>query len=288
MHNLLAKQIINVLVDVDNMVKHLPRNVDAPEKCRFDAPFMPCKFTTILKPMQKNHPGFASYAQRHEQIQINLENDDYENIESFYEKNQISSDEDYFRILEAGIIRPKVFLKRQPRENSHNPFNPFILNILQSNTDLQFIVEEYSCAAYVVEYVNKTNRGISNLQRQTLEIMNEHPEFEIVEITRKMSVNILNTVEMTIQEAAWYLLREPMSKSSVSVVYISTVWPIERQCIRRKRKDLEDMNTDKNSTNVWKENWFDKYEQRPEEIEELTLAQFVAKYTKNSRGIYIL
>ena len=63
------------------------------------------------------------------------------------------------------VTRPRVFLKRLPAEKWHNPFNPFIFNILKSNTDIQFITEEYSCAAYVVEYVNKTNKRISNLQQ---------------------------------------------------------------------------------------------------------------------------
>jgi hypothetical protein len=49
------------------------------------------------------------------------------------------------------------FLKRQPSEKWHNGFNPFLLSIFKSNMDIQFITEEYSCAAYVVEYVNKTN-----------------------------------------------------------------------------------------------------------------------------------
>lgn len=62
--------------------------------------------------------------------------------------------------------------------------------------DIQFITEEYSCAAYVVEYVNKTNRGISNLQRQIIQALDEHPEFDIVDVTRKMSVDMLDTVEM--------------------------------------------------------------------------------------------
>lgn len=53
--------------------------------------------------MQKNHPGYVSYAQRYKHLQINLENNDYESIESFYEENHISSDEDYFCILQ-GII----------------------------------------------------------------------------------------------------------------------------------------------------------------------------------------
>lgn len=56
-------------------------------------------------------------------------------------------------------------------------------------------------AYYVVHYVNKTTREISNLHN-IVEIINEHPEFDIVEITRKMSVDVLHSIEMTSQEAA--------------------------------------------------------------------------------------
>ncbi|GFU38939.1 helitron_like_N domain-containing protein [Trichonephila clavipes] len=171
-----------------------------------------------------------------------------------------ASDEEYVNVIRAGINRPKVFPKRQPHEKWHNPFNPFIMNIVQSNTDFQFITEEYSCAAYVVEYINKTNRGVSNLQRKIIEVMDEHPEFDIFEITRNISINLLNHTEITSQEAAWYLLREPMSKSSTIIVYIPTVWPIERQRIKKTMKALSELDDD--CTDIWKENWFDKYEKK--------------------------
>jgi hypothetical protein len=83
--------------------------------------------------------------------------------------------------------------------------------------DFQIITDEYSCVQYAVEYVNKTNTGTSNLQRSIIEVMNEHPEFDIIKIIRKMSIDILNTIEMSNQEAVWYLLQEPMSKSSIKV-----------------------------------------------------------------------
>lgn len=40
--------------------------------------------------------------------------------------------------------------------------------------------------------------------------MNEHLEFDVVEITRNMTVSILNTVEISSQEAKLYLFREPV------------------------------------------------------------------------------
>nr|KAF7431628.1 hypothetical protein H0235_004552 [Vespula pensylvanica] len=257
------------------------------QKYRFEAPFMPCRSTIILKPMKKEEPGFAEYVRDYKSIRTNLATCDYRDINAFYKDNHIFSDEHYTNILRAGITRPTVFVKREPSEKWHNTFNPFILNVLQSNIDIQFILEEYSCAAYVAEYISKTNKGISNLQRQIIEIMIEHPEFDIVEITRKMTVDMLHTVEITSQEAAWYLLREPMSKSSTVIAYIPTSRPIERQRIQRTQEELAREDLDYESIDIWKENWFDKYENRPEEFENISLAQFVANYVRNANNTYV-
>jgi len=89
--------------------------------------------------------------------------------------------------------------------------------------DIQLITDEYSCANYISEYVNKCSRGVSQFQRVIMQSMDDHPEFDIVDITWLIGVNMLNSLEMTSQEAAWYLLREPMSKSSAVIVYIPTV-----------------------------------------------------------------
>lgn len=255
------------------------------QKCRFEAPFMPCNKTMILTRMKNTEERFNDYKKHYGQIRKNLENEDYQDMNDFYNKNGINDDQEYINIIRAGIVRPRVFVKRQPSEKWHNAFNPFLLHVVKSNTDFQFITEEYSCAAYVVEYVNKTNRGVSNLQRKIIEIMDQHPDFDIVEITRSLSVNVLNHTEITSQEAAWYLLREPMSKTSVQIVYIPTVWPIERLRIKKTMQQLSEL--DEESTDIWKENWFDKYMKRPEELEDETLAQFVSKYTLNNKGEYV-
>ncbi|RVE40725.1 hypothetical protein evm_014626 [Chilo suppressalis] len=116
-------------------------------------------------------------------------------------------------------------------------------------------------------------------------VMDENPEFDLVDITKKLSVDVLHAVEMPAQEAAWYLLRQPMAKSSVVTVYIPTIYPTERQRIRKTMKELEVLEDD--CTNIWKENWFDKYEKRPDDLDNVTLAQFVANYYINNKGEYI-
>ncbi|GFR02267.1 uncharacterized protein TNCT_545931 [Trichonephila clavata] len=100
--------------------------------------------------MPKEDPSFAKYSLCYKCIVIQLENNDYPDIDTFYEANQVNSDEEYLDILRAGIARQRVFLKREPSEKWHNAFSSFLFSLLQSNTDIQFITEEYSSAAYVV------------------------------------------------------------------------------------------------------------------------------------------
>lgn len=110
-----------------------------------------------------------------------------------YESIHIRSDEEIQRYTKIWYFsRPRVFHKRYPSKKLFNNFNLFVFDVLKSNIDFQIITEEYTRSAHV-ECVNESNRGISNLQRTIIEVMNENPEFDIVEITRKMSVNMLNT-----------------------------------------------------------------------------------------------
>ena len=133
------------------------------QKSRFEAPFMPCKSKMILIPMEKTNPLYKNHLKRYNEIRINLLSKEYDSIDEYYKSTNIRSDEEYKDVLRSGISRPKIFYKRHTSEKWHNTFNPFVFNVLKSNMDFQIITEEYTCAAYVVEYVNKTNRGISNL-----------------------------------------------------------------------------------------------------------------------------
>ncbi|GFY42798.1 uncharacterized protein TNIN_427311 [Trichonephila inaurata madagascariensis] len=47
------------------------------------------------------------------------------------------------------------------------------------------------------------------------------------------------------------------------------------------------MSCEYESTDIWKENWFDRYEKRLEEMDEITLAKFIAHYTRNTQGNYL-
>lgn len=80
------------------------------------------------------------------------------------------------------------------------------------------------------------------------------------------------------------LLCEPTSKSLIVIIYKPTVWLNECLRIWKTQKELAQFHED--SINIWKKNWFDKYEKRRATLMDITLAQFFAKYNENAKRVY--
>ncbi|XP_028966971.1 uncharacterized protein LOC114828168 [Galendromus occidentalis] len=126
----------------------------------------------------------------------------------------------YQDLIRLSLKRPTLLFKRDMTQIFVNTFNPWISSVLNSNMDLQIILDPYSCAAYVVDYVNKSNRGKSHLHREFTSIHEANPEYDQTQLMTKVGLKVLNRVEMSAQEAALYLLRQPMSWASQATVMI--------------------------------------------------------------------
>lgn len=185
-------------------------------RCRFNIPYWPMDQTRVLLPITADDGRRVQLKRKSTAMQNVLETKTFETLEEFLNDCNCTY-EYYLDVIRASINRPTVLLKRSMSELWTNPFNPWIANILRSNMDLQFIPEAFSCAAYVVEYVNKTNRGISSLHRDLVKLQEEYPDQDYTALLKKLSLKMLNSVEMSAQEAAWYLLRQPMSEASRKV-----------------------------------------------------------------------
>lgn len=246
--------------------------------CRFNIPYWPMSETRVLLPMSKDDGRRSGFQLKAAKLRKLLEEKHYDTLGEFYIDNNITKAQ-YLDIIRSTLRRPTLMFKRDFTEIYTNTFNPWIAQTLGSNSDLQFILEEYSCAAYVVEYVNKSNRGISHLHRELMKLHDEHPEKEYLQLLKQLSLKLLNTVEMSSQEAAWYLLRQKMSIASVDVVYIPTVWPHERQKAHKRKAVMDRERLDENSTDIWTKTMIQRYEDRPAELESICLADFVAWYT---------
>jgi hypothetical protein len=176
------------------------------KKCRFGAPFWTMCETSILIPMSKENEQRPTLRKKfkvlHQALEL-LDVQGYEpTLEEFLTRRDIETYEDYLNVIRAGIARPMVMLRRTVAQRWLNVFHPWIANILRSNMDIQFILEEYSCAMYVVEYVNKTDRGMINLQQELIRLREEYPDMDYADMVKTVGLQIINAVEMSSQEDA--------------------------------------------------------------------------------------
>jgi hypothetical protein len=113
--------------------------------------------TRILIPMSSDDSRHAGYKKKASKMRKYLEIKTYDTIKAFWEDHNVKNLEEYLNIISASISGPSVMIERQITELWTNNFHPWTANVLNSHMDLQFILDEYSCAIYVVEYDNKTN-----------------------------------------------------------------------------------------------------------------------------------
>jgi hypothetical protein len=193
--------------------------------CRFGAPFFPMDRTRILQPLPDDQLDEETKETCRNLIEKlrELLNGDLQAIGTFEEMlATLDCDIDlYVLAIRSQLTSDKVFIKRAPKNARINNYSPKILMLMRSNIDVQFVLNVYSCLSYIVEYINKPNRGISRLLRSCVESF-ASGNHTIREKLRAVSNTFYNGTEISAQEAAWCRLRLKMSKSSVFVEFVNT------------------------------------------------------------------
>lgn len=92
---------------------------------------------------------------------------------------------------------------------------------MQSNMDIQFVLDVHACIGYIVDYINKPSRGISKLLRNCVESF-KNGNFSIRQKLKSVANTFYNGTEISAQEAAWCRLKLPMSCSTVVTEFINT------------------------------------------------------------------
>ena len=57
-------------------------------------------------------------------------------------------------------------MKRDPHKLRINNYNPACLSAWRANIDTQFVLDVYACAVYMVNYISKAQREMSELLQQ--------------------------------------------------------------------------------------------------------------------------
>ena len=245
--------------------------------------------SVILEPLKEanfNEDELKEMNKHYDQIKNVLDEIKYGQdiaFDTFLKKLKLTEDQ-YLKAIRYSLKHPTLFLKRSPFEIRINNYNPHLLKAWRANMDLQFVLDSYACAVYILSYITKGQRGMSKLLETASQEANSGNR-DIVNKVRHIGNKFLNAVEISAQEAVYLVLQMPMRRASREFQFINTSDPEESTFLLKtieKIKELPDKSTDIESDNVLK-----RYQRRPRKLELLCLANFVAWFNcvnDNSRS----
>ena len=253
-------------------------------QCRFNYPQPPIKQTMILHPLDKDTPEneIKMHKDNWKSVKMYLgEMKDGENI-SFDQwlLNMNITEENYLLATSSSLNTPTVFLKRNADELCINNYNASCLSAWRANMDIQFVLDVYASAAYIVNYISKGQKGMSELLRQACTEARQGNN-SIKQQVRDIGSKFLNNVEISAQEAVYIVLQLPMRKSSRQIIFINTSPPDERVQLLKPRDDIKEMDDD--SEEIYTSGLIKRYCKRPAKLESLTLADWAAWYDSSGK-----
>ena len=139
-------------------------------ECRFNYPQPPMRQTKILYPLDTEIP----------QSKVKIHKDTWKSIkkhlDDMNEGEDITFDqllldlsvteENYLLAVSSSLNAATVFLKRNPNELRINNYNAACLSAWRANMGIQFVLDVYACAVYIVNYISKAQKGMSELLRE--------------------------------------------------------------------------------------------------------------------------
>ena len=248
-------------------------------ECRFNYPQPPMRQTEILYPLDTDVANTETKKHEDTWKSIKLYLDDIKEGEdiSFDElllKLKVT-EENYLLAIRSSINTPTVFLKRNPNELRINNYNPACLSAWRANMDIQYVLDVYACAVYIVNYISKAQKGMSKLLRQACTEAREGNS-NIKQQVRDIGSKFVNNVEISAQEAVYIVLQLPMRKASREVIFINTSPPEDRVELLKPLNDIKDMEDD--CEEIYTGGLLKRYSKRPLRFEHVTLADWAAWY----------
>ncbi len=181
---------------------------------------------------------------------------------------------DYVKALEVTNSGTVVLLKRSPNEQNVNNYNPSVMSAWQANMDIQYVLNAYACVMYVASYVMKTEKAMGALLKQvTAEVRTDELKVQL----RKIGSAFLNHREVSAQETVYRLLSLPLKQLSRAVIFVDTNPKKDRISVLKSRDDITKLDND--DTNVFQKSLIDRYQNRPAQLSNVCLAEFVATYS---------
>ncbi|XP_055685430.1 uncharacterized protein LOC129791330 isoform X1 [Lutzomyia longipalpis] len=255
--------------------------------CRFNFPIPPMDRTEILIPFSKEERELHdvnALKEIYKRIYNEVKNFSIKFVDMSFEDFLFKLDitrQQYILAIRSVIKRPRMFLKRSSLEVNINAYNRDILNYTESNMDIQPVLEVNALVKYVADYVTKSDSGVTKILKDISTEIKVHKNYTLEERLRKYGNGFLNNKLVSAQEAAYYCLSIPITKSSRGSIYINTRPINERTRILKPKKDL--LNLPEDSTDIFAQDIVHKYEKR-KGLDNVSLIEYAADYTEVRRN----
>jgi hypothetical protein len=162
--------------------------------------------------------------------------------------------EEYHLTMRFCIKKSTVFLQRLPSEIRMNPYNPKVLELTEANVDIQFVLDPYAAAAYVVSYMRKSQKGMSKLMESARREARRGDK-DVVQFLRHMGNAFIRAHEISAQEAVYLTLGLKLRDSSCQFVFIPSSAPADQTSLIKDDNALNSEEAD--STNIAHESLVD-------------------------------
>ena len=107
------------------------------------------------------------------------------------------SEKTYILAIRPHLNCRTIFLRRRPNELRVNNYNPACLSAWRANMDVQFILDAYACAMYIVSYISKAQKGMSELALRKACAGAKDGNSNIKQQVRDIGNRFLNSVEIS-------------------------------------------------------------------------------------------
>ena len=183
------------------------------------------------------------------------------------------SDEEYENALDTMQRSTTIHYKRNLDETHIVPYNTVLLSLLKANMNIQFVSGTYGLLTYVAGYMCKDDKNMSELMKKA----SKEADSEGIRNKLKSIGNVfLKNREVGMHEATKRLLSGPFRRSNIFTLYIPT-GPQDQRVRMLKPKSLLDQ-MDPDDTNIFATNIIEKYENRPDILEDMSYADFATSY----------
>ena len=176
--------------------------------------------------------------------------------------------------MSQGMRGTSIVLERDIGDCKTNNCNLDCLKLWRANMDIQYVADPYSCIMYVLSYVMKCENGMSEILKR---VAKEFKDQSVREQMKKILSTFANKREVSVHEAVKRVLSQWLFKKSRTVINVSNHPAEERHRMPKSSFELADKEDD--DEDVFMASVHDRYAARPDEMENMCLAQFATQYT---------